>query len=164
MSELQDAHRPARCVGPEPWASGPDGFVLVMAAAPANLAFARSVVAAFAARLPFTLEEVEDVKLAVSEMVANAVVHAYPGGTGPVWLAGRIRDGGVEIVVEDRGVGIADVEKARRAGYSSLGGDHLGIGFSVAESYVDVLEVDSSPGEGTCVRLFKRPALQAAPS
>ncbi|MEW6044914.1 MAG: anti-sigma F factor [Bacillota bacterium] len=141
------------------WGQGPDSFLLAIAASPDNLAFARAVVAAFAARLAFTLDEIEDIKLAVSEMVANAVIHAYAGQSpGPVWVAGRAQDGGLEVVVEDRGRGIKDVARAREAGYSSAGGDHLGIGFSVAETYMDQVLVDSVPGEGTCVRLFKRPA------
>lgn len=152
-----------RRIGPE-WGQSAHSFVLCIPADPANLAFARAVVAAFAARLDFTLDEIEDVKLAVSEMVANAVIHAYPGGGGPVWVAGRVHDGALEVVVEDRGRGIADVARAREAGYSTLGGEHLGIGFSVAEAYMDALEVDSVPGEGTCVRMRKRPASGAASS
>lgn len=141
------------------WGQSPDSFLLCIAAEPGNLAFARAVVAAFAARLPFTLEEIEDIKLAVSEMVANAVIHAYPGGPpGPVWVAGRAVDGVLEVAVEDRGRGIVDVAKAREAGYSTLGGEHLGIGFSVAETYMDQVRVESVPGEGTCVRMRKRPA------
>ncbi len=145
------------------WGQTPDSFVLRIPADTANLAFARAVVAAFAARLPFTVDEIEDLKLAVSEMVANCIVHAYPAGqAGPVWVAARVVEGALEVVVEDRGRGIADVDRAREAGYSSVGGEHLGIGFSVAETYVDALSVDSTPGEGTCVRMLKRPARQAA--
>lgn len=152
------AHTP-RWIGPS-WGQSPDSFLLCISAHPDNLAFARAVVAAFAARLPFTLEEIEDIKLAVSEMVANAVIHAYRGGTpGPVWVAGRVVDGTLEVVVEDHGQGMPDVAKAREAGYSTLGGEHLGIGFSVAETYMDQVLVESVPGEGTCVRMRKRPAV-----
>jgi len=145
------------------WGEAPDSFLLRVPADAANLAFARAVVAAFAARLPFTVEEIEDLKLAVSEIVANCIVHAYPAGQpGPVWVAARVVEGALEVMVEDRGRGIADVDKAREAGYSTVGGEHLGIGFSVAETYVDELSVESAPGEGTCVRMLKRPASQAA--
>lgn len=150
-----------RRLGPE-WAREGDGFWMSFAATAGNVAFARTVVAAFAARLPFTVEEIEDIKLAVSEVVANVVLHAYDPPGGPVWLGARVMDGALEVGVEDRGRGIEDVEWARRPGTSSLGGDHLGIGFSVAQTYMDTLEVDSTPGSGTSVRMIKRPARAAA--
>ncbi len=139
------------------WIAASDGFVLVFPAVADNVSFARAVVAAFAARLPFTLDEIEELKLAVSEIVANAVLHAYGEDGGPVWLGARVTDGGLEVVVEDAGRGIPNVAEARRPGVTRLEGEHLGIGFSVAESYVGELTVESSPGAGTCVRMVKRP-------
>lgn len=153
------------CLASDPaWGATEDSFVVQTVAVPENLGFVRAIVAAFCVRLPFTLDEVEDVKLAVSEMVANAIVHAYPDEHGPVWIAGRVVDGTLEVLVADRGRGISDVDAARRPGYSSVGGEHLGIGFSVAETYVDELDVDSIAGEGTCVRLRKRPSAASGPA
>ena len=140
------------------WAGQQDAFWMSCAATPANVSFARAVVAAFAARLPFTLDEIEEIKLAVSEVVSNVVLHAYDPPGGPLWLAARAVDGLLEVVVEDRGRGIDDVRRARQPGFSRLGGEHLGIGLSVAETYMDELSIDSRPGAGTRVRMVKRPA------
>lgn len=146
-----------RQLGPE-WARQGDAFWMSCAATPANVAFARAVVAAFAARLPFTLDEIEEIKLAVSEVVSNVVLHAYEPPGGPLWLGARAVDGSLEVVVEDCGRGIDDVRQARQPGFSRLGGEHLGIGLSVAETYMTQLFIDSRPGAGTCVRMVKRPA------
>ena len=149
-------------LGPE-WAERGDGFWMSCSATPANVAFARAVVAAFAARLPFTLDEIEELKLAVSEVVSNVVLHAYDPPGGPLWLGARAVDGGLEVVVEDRGRGIDDVQQARQPGFSRLGGEHLGIGLSVAETYTHELSIESRPGAGTRVRMVKRPAAAASP-
>jgi stage II sporulation protein AB (anti-sigma F factor) len=121
-----------------------------------NLGAVRNAVAAFAAQLDFTLSELEEIKLAVSEAVTNAIVHAYPGGGGTVTVEARLVEGRLEVEVRDEGVGIADVTQARQPSFSTHP-DRLGMGFAFMEAFVDELEVDSTPGRGTRVRLVKRP-------
>ena len=117
-----------------------------------NEALARSVAGVFAAQLDPTLEELEDVKTAVSEAVTNCVVHAYPDRLGRVLLRCRILDGSrLEIVVKDWGKGIEDVAKAREPLFTTGGEDRSGMGFCIMESFMDKLTVRSRPGEGTVV-------------
>jgi stage II sporulation protein AB (anti-sigma F factor) len=123
----------------------------------ANEGFARSAAAAFAAQLDPTLEQLYDVKTAVSEAVTNAIVHAYPDRVGPVTMTVRLfADGTAEIVIRDRGVGIPDVKKAREPMYTTGGADRSGMGFTIMESFMDGLSVRSAPGKGTVVRLRKQ--------
>ena len=117
-----------------------------------NEALARSVAGVFAAQLDPTLEELEDVKTAVSEAVTNCVVHAYPDRLGRILLRCRILDGSrLEIVVKDWGKGIEDVAKAREPLFTTGGEDRSGMGFCIMESFMDKLTVRSRPGEGTVV-------------
>ena len=127
-------------------------------ALPENEAFARLAVSGFMLPLDPTMEELADVKTAVSEAVTNAVVHAYPDEPGTVRLrAGYDADGTVEIDVIDRGRGIEDVEKARQPFFTTADGDERsGMGFTVMESFMDRVSVRSAPGKGTTVRLYKR--------
>ncbi len=120
-----------------------------------NVGLARLLVAALAGQLPFTLQEMEEIKVAVSEAVTNCVVHAYPDKPGPVQVVGRVRDGILEVEVEDWGKGIEDVTRAREPSYSTLP-DHLGLGFAFMENFMDGLEVWSQPGKGTRVRMWKK--------
>ena len=121
-----------------------------------NEAFARSAVACFAAQLDPTLEELGDIKTAVSEAVTNCIVHAYPDGFGTIMLRCRIlKDNVLDIVVKDRGVGIADIEKARKPMFTTGGADRSGMGFTIMESFMDNLTVRSAPGKGTTVRMKK---------
>lgn len=123
----------------------------------ANEALARSAVAAFAAQLDPTLDELGDLKTAVSEAVTNAIVHAYPDTAGTVWLRARILDGRrLEIVVKDKGRGIADVRQARQPLYTTGGEERSGMGFTIMESFMDALRVRSRPGAGTTVTLLRR--------
>ena len=118
----------------------------------ANEAFARSAVAAFAAQLDPTLEELGDIKTAVSEAVTNAIVHAYPEEMGVIVLRARILRGDtLELTVKDRGRGIPDVQKAMEPLYSTGGDDRSGMGFTIMESFMDKLRVRSAPGKGTTV-------------
>jgi len=122
-----------------------------------NESFARAVVAAFAAQLDPTVEELTDIKTAVSEAVTNCIVHAYPDTCGKISLWARIYDDGLlRILVKDAGCGIADIEKARQPLYSSLGEERAGLGFAVMESFMDKLKVRSRVGAGTCVTLEKQ--------
>ena len=123
----------------------------------ANEGFARTTAACFAAQLDPTLEEVNDIKTAVSEAVTNAIVHAYPETLGKVSLKLRIREGNVlEIVVKDWGVGIADVEQARTPLFTTGNEERSGMGFTIMESFMDILRVRSAPGKGTSVTMARR--------
>ena len=123
----------------------------------ANEAFARSAVACFAAQLDPTLEELGDIRTAVSEAVTNCIVHAYPEKLGAITLRCRIlKDNVLDIVVKDRGIGIPDVEKARRPAYTTGGLDRSGMGFTIMESFMTSLEITSVPGKGTTVHMRRR--------
>ncbi len=117
-----------------------------------NEAVARSIVGVFASQLDPTMEELGDVKTAVSEAVTNAIVHAYPDTIGRILLRCRIlEDGELEIMVRDWGRGIEDVEKARAPLFTTGGEERSGMGFTIMESFMDKLTVRSRPGEGTTV-------------
>ena len=123
----------------------------------ANEAFARQVASAFAAQMDPTLEELGDVKTAVSEAVTNAIVHAYPDRIGPVSLRLRRLPGNVlEITVKDRGQGIADVEKAREPMFTTGGAERSGMGITIMESFMNSFTLRSTPGRGTTVRMRKK--------
>ena len=123
----------------------------------ANEGFARTAAACFAAQLDPTLEEVNDVKTAVSEAVTNAIVHAYPDVLGTITMRLRILEGRtLEVVVKDTGLGIPDVSKARQPLFTTGGEDRSGMGFTIMESFMDSLKVRSTPGKGTTVTLRRR--------
>ena len=122
-----------------------------------NEAFARSAVACFASQLDPTLEELGDIRTAVSEAVTNCIVHAYPTELGVITLRCRIlKDHILDIVVKDKGVGIADIEKARRPAYTTGGADRSGMGFTIMESFMTDLEISSRPGKGTTVHMRRK--------
>ncbi|MBQ3556711.1 MAG: anti-sigma F factor [Oscillospiraceae bacterium] len=123
----------------------------------ANEGFARTVAACFAAQLDPTLDEVNDIKTAVSEAVTNAIVHAYPDTIGKVSMKLKLyEDNVLEMVIRDWGVGIADVEQARTPMFSTGGEERAGMGFTIMESFMDNLRVRSMPGKGTTVTMKKR--------
>ena len=122
-----------------------------------NEAFARSAVACFAAQMDPTLEELGDIRTAVSEAVTNCIVHAYPQKIGIITLRCRIlKDNVLDIVIKDKGIGIPDVEKARRPSFTTGGAERSGMGFTIMESFMDKLTVKSTPGKGTVVSMRKR--------
>ena len=122
-----------------------------------NEGFARSAAACFAAQMDPTLNELEDIKTAVSEAVTDAIVHAYPDTIGKVTLKLRVCPGNVlELTVKDRGRGIADVEKAREPMFTTGGEERSGMGFTIMESFTDQLTVRSVPGRGTTVTMKKK--------
>lgn len=122
-----------------------------------NEGYARSAIAAFAAQLDPTLEELGDIRTAVSEAVTNAIVHAYPDAIGTIWLKARIVDGDkLEIVVKDKGRGIADLKQAMEPLFTTGGEDRSGMGFTIMESFTDQLKVRSAPGKGTTVTMMRR--------
>lgn len=122
-----------------------------------NESYARASVASFAARLDPTLEELADIKTAVSEAVTNCIVHAYPDELGIIWLRARIiKDSTLEIMIRDSGVGIEDVDKAREPMFSTGGDDRSGMGFTIMESFMDKVKVRSALGRGTSVTMTRR--------
>lgn len=122
----------------------------------ANEGFARASAAAFAAQLDPTLEELGDIKTAVSEAVTNCIVHGYPDTIGKISMRLRIMDERkLEIVIRDWGRGIDDVEKAREPMFTTGGEDRSGMGFTIMESFTDKLKVKSVPGRGTTVTMLR---------
>ena len=123
----------------------------------ANEGFARAAVACFAAQLDPTVEELCDIKTAVSEAVTNCIVHAYPDGVGNIYIsAGIFENGLVRIKIRDKGCGIADIKKAMEPLYSTLGGERAGLGFAVMQSFMDKIRVNSRVGQGTTVTMIKK--------
>lgn len=121
-----------------------------------NESFARAAVAAFAAQLDPTLEEIADIKTAVSEAVTNAIIHGYDNASEYVKIITRIFDGAVEIEVIDQGSGIDDIDTARQPLYTSKPElERSGMGFTVMETFMDSVEVVSAPGQGTRVKMVK---------
>ncbi len=129
----------------------------------ANEGFARAAAACFAAQLDPTLDELADIKTAVSEAVTNAIVHAYPDRLGKVTMRLRLFEGNeLEIQVKDAGVGIPDIEQARTPLFTTGGEERSGMGFTIMESFMDSLKVRSAPGKGTAVTMRKRIAHRAS--
>ena len=123
-----------------------------------NEGFARVAVSAFAVQLDPTLDVLADIKTAVSEAVTNAIVHGYAGAPGNVTVTAALRDDGtLELAVTDKGKGIADIAQAMQPFYTSQPEkERSGMGFSVMQTFMDQVTVESKPGEGTTVRMRKR--------
>lgn len=122
-----------------------------------NESFARSAVACFASQMDPTLEELGDIRTAVSEAVTNCIVHAYPDGFGIITLRCRIlKDNILDIVIKDKGVGIADLDQARRPTFTTGGAERSGMGFTIMESFMTSFEVFSQPGKGTSVHMRRK--------
>lgn len=123
----------------------------------ANEAFARSAAACFAAQLDPTLEELGDIKTAVSEAVTNSIVHGYPDSIGKILLKMRLFPEGVlELTIRDWGKGIPDVDKAREPLFTTGGEERSGMGFTIMESFTDTMRVRSALGKGTTVTMRKK--------
>ena len=122
-----------------------------------NEAFARAAVSAFAAQLDPTVEELSDLRTAVSEAVTNCIVHAYRACVGKIYITASVySDGMFSVKIRDKGCGIEDVEKAMEPLFTTLGGERAGLGFAVMESFSDKVRVRSVVGKGTAVTLYKR--------
>ena len=122
-----------------------------------NEAFARSAVGCFAAQMDPTLEELGDIRTAVSEAVTNCIVHAYPSGIGLIAMRCRIlKDNVLDIVIKDKGVGINNLEEARRPMFTTGGEDRSGMGFTIMESFMTTFSVTSVPGKGTTVHMRRK--------
>lgn len=123
-----------------------------------NEGVARAIVGAFCAQLNPTVEEIADLKCAVSEAVTNSIVHAYRGEGGMIYISVCLyEDRSISVVIRDRGCGIPDVSLARTPLYTTnTDGERSGMGFSVMETFTDRLTVGSRIGKGTRVNMIKR--------
>lgn len=133
-------------------------FEMKLKAISENEAFARNLVAGFAINLNPTIDEITDIKTAVSEAITNCIVHAYPDKNKDnfVEISASINDNRMEIIIKDYGVGIADVERAMLPFYTTHGTDERsGMGFTLMETFMDEMKVDSSAERGTTVTLVK---------
>ena len=122
-----------------------------------NESFARIAVAAFAAQLDPTIEEMNDIKTAVSEAVTNCIVHAYKNTIGNIYISANFTDDNVVIArIRDKGCGIEDIAKAKEPLFTTAGGERAGLGFAVMESFMDALKVSSKPNKVTTITMKKR--------
>jgi len=129
----------------------------------ANEGFARAVVSAFVAQMDPTIDEISDIKTAVSEAVTNCIVHAYRDTLGMIYITAKLyEDGGVQIRIRDKGCGIEDVAKAREPLFTTGGEERAGLGFAVMESFMDDVLVTSRVQKGTTVTLKKKLARRRA--
>ena len=130
---------------------------LTVQAKSVNESFCRVTVAAFAAQLDPTVEEISDIKTAVSEAVTNCIVHAYSAMTGNIYITAALYpDNMLTVRIRDTGVGIADIKQAREPLFTTGGDDRSGLGFSVMECFSDKLKVTSKEGKGTTVTIYKK--------
>ncbi|MBR6533167.1 MAG: anti-sigma F factor [Clostridia bacterium] len=122
-----------------------------------NESFARATVSAFASQLDPTLEEISDIKTAVSEAVTNCIVHAYNSGIGKIYISAElIEPNTIKIKIRDRGKGIENVPKAMEPLFTTVGGERAGLGFAVMMSFMDSVKVRSKVGKGTTIIMSKK--------
>ncbi len=132
-------------------------FSLTVLSRSVNEGFSRTAVAAFAAQLDPTIDEISDIKTSVSEAVTNCIVHAYKNTIGKIYITAEIlKQGAIRIKIRDKGCGIENVEQAMQPLFTTVGGERAGLGFAVMESFSDSVKVSSKPGKGTTVTLLKR--------
>ena len=130
---------------------------LIIESVSENESFARTVVAAYITRLDPTLEELADVKTAVSEAVTNSIIHGYNGKSGEIEITCEIQEREVIVRVTDTGIGITDIKKAMEPLYTTKPEwERSGMGFAFMEAFMDNLDVQSEPGQGTVVRMCKK--------
>ncbi|MBE6762109.1 MAG: anti-sigma F factor [Ruminococcaceae bacterium] len=138
-----------------------NNFYLKIPSRSANESFARVAVSAFVSQLDPTLEELSDIKTAVSEAVTNSIVHAYKNQIGNIYITAEIFENrSIKIRIRDSGCGIDDVSKALEPLFTTVGGERSGLGFSVMQSFMDYLKVTSKPGKGTTVIMKKALSLK----
>ncbi len=131
-------------------------FTMTLNSCSANESFARACVSAFATQLDPTIEEISDIKTAVSEAVTNCIVHAYKEQMGNIYITAELLEpSAIRIKIRDRGCGIENVKKAMEPLYTSLGGERAGLGFAVMESFMDKVKVTSKLNKGTTVTMLK---------
>lgn len=134
-----------------------NNFKLQIPAKSANESFARVAVGAFVSQLDPLIDEIADIKTAVSEAVTNCIVHAYKDVTGDIYISAKIlSDNRVCIKIRDKGCGIADIEKAMEPLFTTGGSERAGLGFAVMQSFTDKIRVTSHVGKGTTVTFYKQ--------
>lgn len=134
-----------------------NSFSMTLLSRSSNEGFARAVVSAFATQLDPTLEEISDIKTAVSEAVTNSIVHAYNNGIGKIYISAElVEPNSIKIKIRDKGCGIENVEKAMEPLYTTVGGERAGLGFAVMQSFMDDLKVRSVVGKGTTITMTKK--------
>lgn len=132
-------------------------FSMTLLSRSSNESFARACVSAFAAQLDPTLDEISDIKTAVSEAVTNCIVHAYKNKIGNIYITAElIEPSTIRIKIRDRGCGIENIEKAMEPLYTTVGGERAGLGFAVMQSFMDKISVKSIPQKGTTVTMSKK--------
>ena len=132
-------------------------FTMTLLSRSANESFARACISAFATQLDPTLEEINDIKTAVSEAVTNCIVHAYKNGLGNIYITAELMDSNtIRIKIRDKGCGIENVEKAMEPLYTTVGGERAGLGFAVMQSFMDKISVRSVCNKGTTVTMCKK--------
>ncbi len=132
-------------------------FTMNIPARSANESFARAAVAAFASQLDPTLEEISDIKTAVSEAVTNCIVHAYRETPGKIYICCTLCEGNeLRIKIRDSGCGIENIDMAMEPMFTTVGGERAGLGFAVMQSFMDSVKVRSAPGKGTTVIMTKK--------
>ncbi|MDD6762466.1 MAG: anti-sigma F factor [Clostridiales bacterium] len=130
---------------------------IIFPAIPENESLARTVCAAFVLELDPTVEEMSEIRTAVSEAVTNSVIHGYNGSGGDIEIDAELDGRTVTYTIKDNGCGIENIEKAKEPLYTgSSDSERSGMGFSIMEAFMDKLEVESMPGEGTVVKLVKK--------
>lgn len=136
-------------------------FSMVFPSRSSNEGFARGVVACFVAQMDPTIHELEDIKTALSEAVTNAIVHGYPDCLGTVQVKGKLYAQHIEIMVKDKGRGIADIEQARQPMFTTGGAERSGMGLTIMDSFMDGVQIRSTVGKGTVVTMKKKLAPRA---
>ncbi len=132
-------------------------FNMTIPACSANESFARACISAFAAQLDPTIEEISDIKTAVSEAVTNCIVHAYEKGMGKIYISAElVEPNAIKIKIRDKGRGIENIEKAMEPLFTTIGGERAGLGFAVMLSFMDSVKVRSTVGKGTSITMLKK--------
>lgn len=130
-------------------------FKIQLPAIGENEAFARNLISSFVLTLSPTIEEINDLKTAISEAVTNCVVHAYENKDGIINISAEINEKTLSVTISDSGKGIKDVEEAKTPMFTSGGDERSGMGFTIMETFMDSLEVTSTLGKGTTVSMSK---------
>ncbi len=134
-----------------------NSFTMTVLSRSSNESFTRATVSAFATQLDPTLEEISDIKTAVSEAVTNAIVHAYNDGFGKIYISAELIEPNIiKIKIRDKGKGIENVEKAMEPLFTTVGGERAGLGFAVMMSFMDSVKVRSKVGKGTSIIMTKK--------
>ena len=134
-----------------------NNFSMTIPASSVNESFARAAISAFATQLDPTIEELSDIKTAVSEAVTNCIVHAYEKGMGKIYISAEIIEANaIKIKIRDKGKGIENIEKAMEPLYTTVGGERAGLGFAVMLSFMDSVKVRSTVGKGTSLTMIKK--------